>query len=274
MYIDYIDCYIIAGLHVLCDPPHPVADHTFCAFFTTFASLHILCSPPHVLCLHKLGYSPSPPLWGGGTASAVGEVTSSDLAPLGHLPQRGRQGRKPLPTSLRSATFPKGEGREGDPTLCKRKTSSVSPLGCHLPQRGRHRRRPLPSHLAVCHLPQRGRHRPSPLGRGDRVSGGRGNLFRPRYRSATFPKGEGREGSLFRPRSARPPSPKGKAGKETPLYASAKPLPSALWAATFPKGEGTEGDLFRQPFGLPPSPKGKAKALPFGEGGPRQRWER
>ena len=53
-------------------------------------------------------------------------------------------------------------------------------------------------------------------------------------------------------------------------------------------------NLFRQPFGLPPSPEGKAqtetssdlaiarppspegkaKALPFGEGGPRQRWER
>ena len=47
-----------------------------------------------------------------------------------------------------------------------------------------------------------------------------------------------------------------------------------LRCATFPNGEGTEGDLFRQPSGLPPSPEGKAQALPFGEGGPRQRWER
>ena len=71
-----------------------------------------------------------------------GERTSSDLAALGHLPQRGRlgrmvsrngngrfgtaasqqppptglaecQGNEPHPTSLRSATFPKGEGWGG-----------------------------------------------------------------------------------------------------------------------------------------------------------------
>ena len=49
---------------------------------------------------------------------------------------------------------------------------------------------------------------PSPLGRGDRASGGRGNLFRPRLCSATFPRGEG----LFPAAAFRLPSPSGEGG--------------------------------------------------------------